>query len=106
MATRYLDYFRALKYKLPMSGFLESLKAFFRRSVFVVRIKDGSARRAKGRVRQGFVGDCSDIAGQFEIQSGQIFGVKRANGVEIEFDSKIPRDSYQRFRNAWSYHQR
>lgn len=89
-----------------MSRLLEGFKAIFRRTVFEVQIKDGSARRASGEVRQGFVGDCSDIAEQFGIRAGRIYGVRRDNGVEIEFDSEIPGTAHQRFRNAWSYHQR
>ena len=89
-----------------MSGLLDGLKSIFRRSVFELRIQDGSARRVSGSVRQGFVADCSDIAETFGIRSGRIFGERRANGVEIEFDSNVPSNSHQRFRNAWSYHQR
>lgn len=89
-----------------MGGCFKGIKAFFRRPEFVVRIKDGSARRASGNVRQGFVSDCSDIARQFEIQAGEVFGERSVNGVELRFDPAIPEKSHQRFRNAWSFHQR
>lgn len=89
-----------------MSGMFEGVKAFFKRPVFVVQIKDGEARRAVGKVRQGFVSDCSDIARQFEIECGKVYGERKANGVEVGFGPEIPERARQRFGNAWSYHQR
>jgi len=68
---------------------------------FVVRIRNGAVASTRGRVPRGFLGDCNEIASHFEITNGTVYGTNSKHGVRLSFSLGIPRESHQRFRNAF-----
>jgi hypothetical protein len=74
------------------------------RPVFVVEVRDGTARLRRGEAPAGLVAEFSDVASDFGIQGGSIYGVRARHGLTLDFSTDIPADAHQRFRNVLSVH--
>ena len=72
--------------------------------LFVVALNKGTARAKKGNLSQAFLNDCSSIARDQALSEGEIYGVRRRQGIGLEFSRHIPSFCHQRFRNTWGVH--
>jgi hypothetical protein len=74
------------------------------RYLFAIQIKNGKARRLKGRVPGGFMEDVEHISQENALTSGSIRGIARGKRIGLSFSRQIPRDVCQKLRNAWNLH--
>lgn len=82
-------------------------KVLFRRlfpPLFTVRIRDGRALAAGGKVTSAFLEDVSGIASRSGIRSGWIWGFRAGAGVRLDFSSNICEGDRQRLRNTAGIH--
>lgn len=80
------------------------IKRLFKPPKIVIRIQDGKAVTAKGKVAKVCLNECSDFFTEKEILSGKIFITDGIYGQKLEFSREIPEQLHQRFRNLWNYH--
>jgi len=74
------------------------------RPAFVIEVRDGTARLRRGEAPAGLVAEFSDVARDFGIQSGTIYGVRGRHGLTLDFSTVVPTAAHQRFRNVLSVH--
>ena len=84
---------------------MKSLLGFFRRlfrpAAFEVVIENGTANTIRGSVPGSFLADCDSIARDHDIRKGSIRGVRRSQGLTLDFSRDIPEESHQKFRNVF-----
>jgi hypothetical protein len=71
---------------------------------FVIRIEDGVARAARGRVPAAFLWELNTTCQREQIREGMIRGVRFRHGVVLRFSRSIPPDRRQGIRNLWAMH--
>lgn len=71
------------------------------RYVFVIRIDDGIARAAKGKVAPAFLSEVGDACNQAAVRRGWVGGVARGKRVKLAFSRSIPAACQQQLRNVW-----
>jgi hypothetical protein len=71
---------------------------------FVIRIENGIARAAKGRVPAAFLWELNTTCQREHIRQGVIRGLRFRYGVLLRFSQSIPRDRRQGIRNLWAQH--
>jgi hypothetical protein len=76
--------------------------AFRPRPVFVVRIKDGVPRPAKGTVTQAFVHQIGETCRRHHVQQGVVRGVNQGRRIALSFSRGIPPACQQQLRNLWT----
>jgi hypothetical protein len=76
------------------------------RRVFVIRIRQGVATVARGKLPPAFVAEVGDVIRRFGIRQGTIHGVPRRGKVGLGFSRSIPAQSHQALRNVWTMHAR
>lgn len=70
-----------------------------------VVVADGRAEAKRGKVSQGFLSDCLDVAGMEELKGFWVKGYRRKGGrMELRFPSWMEEGVCQRLRNAWGFH--
>lgn len=74
------------------------------RPAFVIDVRDGAARRRNGDAPAGLVAAFSDVARDFGIERGTIYGVRSRHGLTLDFSADVPSAAHQRFRNVLSVH--
>ena len=74
------------------------------RPVFVIRIRDGTARAARGPVPQAFVGQVQDVCREQHLSTGTIRGFLVRKRIVLAFSRHIPPPCHQRIRNIWNIH--
>jgi len=74
------------------------------RPVFVIRIRDGTARASRGPVPPAFVGQVDDICREQHISNGTIRGFLVRKRIILAFSRQIPPPCQQRIRNIWNVH--
>ncbi len=74
------------------------------RPVFVIRIRDGTARASRGPVPQAFVGQVHDICREHHISTGTIRGFLVRKRIVLACSRHIPPPCRQRIRNIWNIH--
>jgi hypothetical protein len=74
------------------------------RPAFVIEILDGTARLRRGEAPAGLVAEFGDVARDFAIQGGTIYGVRARHGLTLDFSTDVPPSAHQRFRNVLSVH--
>ena len=74
------------------------------RPVFVIRIRDGTARAARGPVPPAFVGQVQDICREHHLATGTIRGFLVRKRIVLAFSRHIPPPCQQRIRNVWNIH--
>ena len=85
-------------------SFFDRIRCILRPPVFEVVFERGAVRVRRGRVRKGFVEDCTEIARTHRLESGWIRGRKQGREITLEFSRDIPAALHQRLRNAWHFH--
>src|SRR5262245_57984739 len=81
-------------------------QATTRGRVFVIRVRDGIPRLARGKVSPTFVAEIGAVLSRFRVRRGTIFGVSKRKMVSLGFSRSIPNASRQALRNVWSMHAR
>ena len=71
---------------------------------FVIRIENGIARTARGRVPAAFLWELNTTCEREHIREGVIRGVRFRYGILLRFSRNIPRDRRQGIRNLWAMH--
>jgi hypothetical protein len=70
----------------------------------VVDIEAGEPVPRRGKVKRGFLEDCSEIARDYGIRNGRICGNRQHGQIALRFSRSIPPAAHQRLRNAWHFH--
>ena len=87
-----------------VAGLLAIVWAVLRPSyVFLIRIDNGAAKLAKGRVAPEFLSHVGDICAERGITRGWIGGIGRGRGVRLVFSHSIPSHCRQQLRNVWAF---
>jgi hypothetical protein len=75
--------------------------AFQPRYAFVVHIKQGELRVAKGKVTAAFLRLVGEVCGEFGVSRGWVGGVRRGRRLRLAFSRHVPEPCRQRLRNLW-----
>jgi hypothetical protein len=73
------------------------------RALFVVRIRDGVPRAARGQVTRAFLRDIAEISDHHGVRRGEIRGVAAGRQIHLKFSSGIPELCRQQIRNLWGF---
>jgi hypothetical protein len=87
-----------------IAGLLQRIRFALSPPALEIRIAAGEARPHRGTVKRGFLEDCNDIARDYGIRSGRIFGLRKSGRIRLEFSPEIPSAAHQRLRNAYHFH--
>ena len=71
------------------------------RPVFVVRIKDGVPRAARGQVTRGFLQDVAETCARHGVEAGEVRGLAAGRRIDLVFSGGIPGPCRQQIRNLW-----
>jgi hypothetical protein len=71
------------------------------RPLFVVRIKDGVPRAARGQVTRGFLRDVAEICSQHGVEDGEVRGIAAGRRIDLVFSGGNPGRCRQQIRNLW-----
>jgi hypothetical protein len=74
------------------------------RYLFMVRIQDGMARLARGKVTKAFLDEIDHTTREQGVTRGWVGGVRRGRRVVLVFARTIPPAVQQRLRNLWILH--
>jgi hypothetical protein len=69
--------------------------------VFIVELRDGSARVRSGEPPAGLVSDISSTARDLGLNRGTFYAVRAGHGLTLDFSSDVPDAAHQRFRNVF-----
>lgn len=69
--------------------------------VFVVRIRGGVPRSARGVVTAGFLRDVAEVCARHGVRRGTLRGVAIGRRIRLEFSADIPEACRQQLRNVW-----
>jgi len=87
-----------------LADFLKILLRKLIPPVFSLEISDGKVEKRQGNATSAFIQDCSEIAGDRNILSGWIWGVRDNGIIKLDFTGNIPENAKQKFRNVWGIH--
>lgn len=71
-------------------------------AIFVVRIHDGEAYAAEGKVTDSFLAVIADVCQEFDLRNAEVRGVARGNRIALRFSSGFTSGAQQRLRNWWA----
>jgi hypothetical protein len=71
------------------------------RPVFVVRIRDGVPRAARGQVTRGFLQDVAETCARHGVENGVVRGLVAGRRINLGFSRGIPGPCRQQIRNLW-----
>lgn len=71
------------------------------RPLFVVRIREGVPRAARGQVTRGFLQDIAEIIARHGVRRGEIRGMAVGRRINLEFSARIPAPCRQQIRSLW-----
>lgn len=74
---------------------------FQQRYLFVVRIRHGVPRLAKGKVTAAFLQELQSLCAESHVTHGWVGGVRHGKQVRLTFSRDIPGQCQQRLRNLW-----
>jgi hypothetical protein len=74
------------------------------RPIFVIDFRDCTARLHRGEAPPALVAQFAEVARDFSVSSGSIYGVRARHGLTLDFSTDIPAEAHQRFRNVLSVH--
>ena len=83
---------------------LDSLRRSLAPPLFVIEIRDGTARTRDGHVPAGLVSGMADVARDLGLRGGTIYGIRRPQGTTLGFSADIPEEAHQRLRNVLATH--
>ena len=69
--------------------------------VFVVRVRGGVPRAARGVVTSSFLRDVAEICERHRVRRGIVRGVADGRRIRLEFSSGMPTACRQQIRNLW-----
>ena len=69
--------------------------------VFVVKVRGGVPRAARGVVTTGFLRDVAEICAQHQVRSATIRGLAVGRRIRLEFSRGMPTGCRQQIRNVW-----
>jgi hypothetical protein len=72
------------------------------RCAFVVRIKDGKPKVAKGTVTQAFLHQIGELFSRHHVEQGVVRGVVKSGRIALTFSGGIPPACRQQLRNLWT----
>jgi hypothetical protein len=72
------------------------------RCAFVVRIKQGQPKAARGKVTAAFLDRVRETCEQHCIRSGTIRGLIRGKRITLSFSGGLPNAGQQQLRNWWA----
>jgi hypothetical protein len=72
------------------------------RAAFVVRIKQGVPRVARGTVTRSFLQEIADTCSRHGVSHGVIRGVVKGRRITLAFQSGMPPACQQQLRNLWA----
>jgi Protein of unknown function (DUF3634) len=71
------------------------------RCAFVVRIKEGVPRVARGTVTRSFLQEIAETSGRHLVDEGVIRGVVKGRRIVLTFSAGMPPPCQQQLRNLW-----
>ncbi len=71
------------------------------RPVFVVRLRDGVPRAARGQATRGFLRDVAETCARHGVRDGEVRGIARGRRIDLVFSAGIPDPCRQQIRNVW-----
>ena len=71
------------------------------RPVFVIAIRNGAARVARGQVPTPFLSAVNDECRRSGLSDGTVRGVRSRDRIALAFSPHVPPSSRQRLRNTW-----
>jgi Protein of unknown function (DUF3634) len=74
------------------------------RSVFTLRIENGSVAAMAGTVTRSFVHDVEEVCRRASVPAGEIRGLARGRAIVLAFSGPIPGECRQQLRNLWQMH--
>lgn len=83
---------------------IKILKRLINPPKVVIRIDNGNAITAKGKVSKVCLNECSIFFRDNDIQKGKIYISENDYGQKLEFSRGIPEHIHQRIRNLWNFH--
>jgi len=72
------------------------------RGAFVIRIKGGVPRVARGTVTRGFLTEVGETCERHRVRRGVIRGESRGRRIVLGFSGGIPAGCQQQLRNLWA----
>jgi hypothetical protein len=78
--------------------------AFQPRYHFMIRVHQGTAHLARGKVTADFVAETAKVCAEFHINRAWVGGVLRGKRMALAFSRSIPPPCRQRLRNLWLLH--
>ena len=72
------------------------------RAAFVVRIKHGVPRVARGTVTRSFLQEIADTCSRHGVSHGVIRGVVKERRITLAFQNGMPPACQQQLRNLWA----
>src|SRR5688572_10265207 len=78
-----------------VKGLLAALWRLVVRPAFVIDVHDGVVRLRRGEAPAGLVAEFSDVARDFGIADGTIYGVRARHGLTLDFSTEIPASAHQ-----------
>jgi hypothetical protein len=72
------------------------------RCAFVVKVKDGHARAARGVVTPAFLEQVGEMCSRHGVQHGTVRGIIRGQRISLGFAGHIPPGGKQQLRNWWA----
>jgi hypothetical protein len=72
------------------------------RCAFVVRIKDGKPKVARGTVTQAFLHQIGEMSSRHHVEQGVVRGVVKGGRIALIFSRGIPPAYRQQLRNLWT----
>jgi hypothetical protein len=71
------------------------------RSVFVVRIENGTPKAVRGAVTRAFLGAVAESCHQHGVVRGVVMGKAHGRQIALEFKGDFPTACRQQIRNVW-----
>jgi hypothetical protein len=76
--------------------------AFRGQYVFVVRVRAGRPRGARGKVTDDFLREVGEVFRQHGLTRGAVRSVARGRLIALAFSGNVPPSCRQRLRNFWA----
>jgi hypothetical protein len=83
---------------------LERIRFALKPPAFEIVFENGTAWPRRGKIKRGFLEDCTEIARMHHIADGRIRGIRHGDAIRLDFSREIPAAAHQRLRNAWQFH--
>jgi hypothetical protein len=72
------------------------------RASFVVQIRQGVPRVARGRVSRGFVDEIGEVCRRHDVRQGEVRGMADGGRIALIFSGDLSESCRQQLRNIWN----